>query len=144
MFWENFAVASPGKIYSAFGALEFPVFKGLYWLFIGFLLDRYLLFAIGEPELKPADVKEPFWVEGAQLRARYCVGTYDKTKYSTNANYEQYTGLGKGTSKSETTEEKRIVKPETFATLKDIILLSPFGFFRVNKTPYYSHKAFKI
>jgi len=29
------------------------------------------------------------------------VGTYDKAKYSTNANFEQYTGMGKGTGTSE-------------------------------------------
>src|SRR5690606_32187010 len=38
------------------------------------------------------------------------VGTYDKQKVTQSANYEQYTKLGKGTSKSITTEEKRIIK----------------------------------
>lgn len=71
------------------------------------------------------------------------VGTYDKEKTSHNANYEQYTGLGKGTGTSVTTEEKKIIKPEEFATLKDVVLLTPFGFFRVDKTPYYSTKAFQ-
>lgn len=70
------------------------------------------------------------------------VGTFDKTKYSTSANFEQYTGLGKGTGTSETTEEKRIIKPEEFGTLTDIVLLTPYGFCRVDKTPYYSDEAF--
>lgn len=71
------------------------------------------------------------------------VGTYDKKKKSQNANYEQYTGMGTGTGQSRTTEEKRIIKPEEFATLGNIVLLSPFGFFRVKKTPYYKEPAFK-
>ena len=70
------------------------------------------------------------------------VGTYDKLKVSQNANFEQYTGLGKGTGKSRTTEEKRIIKPEEFGTLKDIILLTPYGFYRANKAPYYQEKIF--
>ena len=70
------------------------------------------------------------------------VGTYDKQKVTQSANYEQYTKLGKGTSKSITTEEKRIIKPEEFAYLQDIVLLSPFGFARIEKAPYYQDKYF--
>ena len=70
------------------------------------------------------------------------VGTYDKQKKSQSANYEQYTGIGTGTGTSQTTEEKRIIKPEEFATLKEIVLLSPAGFFRVQKAPYYKDKNF--
>lgn len=70
------------------------------------------------------------------------VGTYDKTKITQTANYEQYTKLGKGTGKSVTTEEKRIIKPEEFAYLQDIVLLSPFGFARIEKAPYYQDKYF--
>lgn len=72
------------------------------------------------------------------------VGTYDKQKKSQNANFEQYTGMGKGTGESKTTEEKRIIKPEQFATLQDIVILSPFGFFRADKAPYYQDPAFKV
>lgn len=71
------------------------------------------------------------------------VGTYDKKKKSQSANYEQYTGMGTGTGASKTTEEKRIIKPEEFATLKDIVFLSPMGFFRAQKAPYYEDKHFK-
>ena len=70
------------------------------------------------------------------------VGTYDKQKKSQNANFEQYTGMGRGTGESKTTEEKRIIKPEQFATLPDIVLLNPFtGFCRVDKAPYYKEKG---
>lgn len=64
------------------------------------------------------------------------VGTYDKMKKSRNSNFEQYTGLGKGRGTGETTEEKRIVKPEDFGSLKDIIILSPKGYFRIDKHHY--------
>lgn len=70
------------------------------------------------------------------------VGTYDKIKKSNSANADIF-GIGKGTGVSTTTEEKRIIKPEEFSTLKDIVLLTPFGFCRVDKTPYYSTKAFQ-
>ena len=70
------------------------------------------------------------------------VGTYDKIKKSSNANFEQYTQMGKGTGTSVTTEEKRIIKPEEFATLDKIVLLTPFGFCRAEKTPYYKDKRF--
>lgn len=70
------------------------------------------------------------------------VGTYDKKKKSSGAQFEQYSGLEKGTSTSQTTEEKRIIKPEEFAALKDVVLLTPYGFARVGKTPYYKTKIF--
>lgn len=70
------------------------------------------------------------------------VGTYDKMKKTSSANFEQYTQMGKGTGASKTTEEKRIIKPEEFATLDKIVLLTPFGFCRAEKTPYYKDKRF--
>ena len=70
------------------------------------------------------------------------VGTYDKIKKSSSANFEQYTQMGKGTGTSKTTEEKRIIKPEEFATLDKIVLLTPYGFCRAEKAPYYLEKRF--
>jgi type IV secretion system protein VirD4 len=64
------------------------------------------------------------------------VGTYDRPKPTNSKNYDRF-GFKSGSSTSETTEEKRIIKPEDFATLKDIVLLTPFGFFRVEKKPYF-------
>jgi len=65
------------------------------------------------------------------------VGTYEKIKVSHDLRFEPITGFvaGKGTSK--TTEEKRKLKPEDWATLRDIALFTPFGFFRAEKVPYY-------
>lgn len=70
------------------------------------------------------------------------VGTYEKEKITQSENFEQYTKLGKGTGKSRTTEEKRIIKPEEFAYLQDIVLLTPFGYSRIEKAPYYQDKLF--
>jgi type IV secretion system protein VirD4 len=65
------------------------------------------------------------------------VGTHDKRKDTSSANLEQYSGLGKGTGTSTTTEEKRIIKPEEFGRLHDIVLLTPYGFCRVEKRAYW-------
>ncbi len=43
-------------------------------------------------------------------------------------------------STSITTEEKPIIKPEDFAYLQDIVLLTPYRFMRVQKVPYYQNQ----
>jgi len=68
------------------------------------------------------------------------VGTYDRLK--TSKGVVKRPILGTPTSKNEntSTEDRRIIKPEEFATLDDIILLHPLsapGFLRVEKVPYY-------
>ena len=63
-------------------------------------------------------------------------GTYDKEKESKNINYDTI-GIGKGTSKGTTTEEKHKIKLEEFAHLQDIVLFTPKGSMRVDKAPYY-------
>lgn len=67
------------------------------------------------------------------------VGTYEKTKNIDGMSYDPSGILGRGKNKQTTTEEKRIIRPEEFATLGDIVLLHPFkpGFLRVDKVPYY-------
>jgi type IV secretion system protein VirD4 len=64
------------------------------------------------------------------------VGTYDKkvTNLGTQSNIF---GLPKGKSTNTSETEKRIIKPEEFGMLDDIVLLTPHGTIRVNKTPYY-------
>ena len=70
------------------------------------------------------------------------VGTYEKGKKSTSANSDPF-GMKPTAGTSRTTEEKRMIKPEDFATLKKIVLLTPFGFLQVDKTPYYEDTNFK-
>jgi len=70
------------------------------------------------------------------------VGTYDKTKKSQSAQFEQYTGMGHGTGTSTTTEEKRIIKPEEFAYLRDVVCVFPNGYRRLKKNNYYEDSTF--
>ena len=65
------------------------------------------------------------------------VGKYDKKKTSDTINNQPY-GLPGSTGFTTTTEKDRIIQPEEFATLKDIVLLYPDGFARVDKMPYYA------
>ena len=69
------------------------------------------------------------------------VGTYDKTKKSNSVNADNF-GLGKGSGVSTTTEEKKIIKPEEFAYLQDVVCIFPTGYARIKKTPYYLDSAF--
>ena len=69
------------------------------------------------------------------------VGTYDKKKDSSNYNAD-ILGVGKGQGKSSSTEEKRIIKPEEFAYLKDVVCVFPNGYKRLQKANYYEDKTF--
>lgn len=69
------------------------------------------------------------------------VGTYDKEKKSSNFNAD-VTGMAKGSGTSRTTEEKRIIKPEEFAYLKDVVCIFPNGYKRIEKIKYWEDKAF--
>jgi len=67
------------------------------------------------------------------------VGTYEKIRATQSQNKNQYGApSGSGASFAED-NEKRIIKPEEFAYLRDIILLYPLphNFCRVQKQPYY-------
>lgn len=71
------------------------------------------------------------------------VGTYEKKKLSTSKNSNMI-GVGKGLGTSKTTEEKRIIKPEEFAYLQDIVCIFPTGYRRIEKAPYYADKNFSL
>jgi type IV secretion system protein VirD4 len=69
------------------------------------------------------------------------VGTYEKIRSSHSQNYDPYIGAptGHGTQTSQD-YEKRIIKPEEFATLQNELILLyplPYNFCRVQKQPYY-------
>lgn len=69
------------------------------------------------------------------------VGTYDKMKKSSSTNADVF-GMGKGSGVSTTTEEKRIIKPEEFAYLQDVVCIFPTGYSRITKIKYWEDKAF--
>lgn len=71
------------------------------------------------------------------------VGTYERVKKSQSTNFGALIPDRKGSGISKTTEERRKIKSEDFGSLKDIVLLTPSGFTRVNKTPYYEDSNFK-
>jgi type IV secretion system protein VirD4 len=65
------------------------------------------------------------------------VGTQEKIKVSEDIRLAPVTNFVANSGISKTSEEKRKLKPEQLAFLKEIALFTPFGFFRVEKTPYY-------
>jgi type IV secretion system protein VirD4 len=65
------------------------------------------------------------------------VGTYDRPMTSYGTQSEAYTGLPKGTNATTYEMERRIIKPEEFGLLSDIVLLTPYGYCRVDKAAYY-------
>ena len=69
------------------------------------------------------------------------VGTYDKKKLSSNYNADVI-GIGKGQGTSKTEEEKKIIKPEEFAYLQDVVCLFPNGYRRIDKAYYFKDKTF--
>lgn len=70
------------------------------------------------------------------------VGTYDKEKTSSNYNAD-IIGIGKGQGTTSTTESnQRIIKPEEFAYLEDLVCVFPNGYRRIDKAYYFKDKAF--
>jgi len=68
------------------------------------------------------------------------VGTFDKIRGSQSQSFDPYVGAPAGSGKSFSEDmEKRVIKPEEFAALREIILLYPIprNFCRVQKQPYY-------
>ncbi|MCL2797958.1 MAG: type IV secretory system conjugative DNA transfer family protein [Firmicutes bacterium] len=72
------------------------------------------------------------------------VGTYEKMRNTKTTNKDPYYGYDTGNSETSTQDlEKRIIKPEEFASLQNIILLYPMprNFCRVQKYPWYLTRA---
>jgi type IV secretion system protein VirD4 len=65
------------------------------------------------------------------------VGTFDKIRVVKSQQYDSITKFKAGSSVTTMKEEKPIIKPHEFATLEQIVLLTPFGAYKVNKKPYY-------
>jgi len=67
------------------------------------------------------------------------VGTHEKFRTSQDLRLEPLTAFVASKGMGKTTEDKRKLKPEAWATLKEIALFTPFGFFKVERAPYYKY-----
>jgi len=65
------------------------------------------------------------------------VGTYDKIRTIKSQQYAPITRFKSGSSTTTMQEEKPMIKPHEFATLEQIVLLTPFGAFKAGKRAYY-------
>lgn len=81
---------------------------------------------------------------GDESTMKWCsalVGTYDKKKVSSNYNAD-IMGIGKGQGTSTGTEERKIIKPEDFQYLQDVVCIFPNGYRRLEKASYFNDKVF--
>jgi type IV secretion system protein VirD4 len=67
------------------------------------------------------------------------LGKYRELKISTTQNFDT-TNLSTGRSTHANIEDRPRLESWDFYTLPDIILLTPYGFCRVDKEPYYKHE----
>ena len=67
------------------------------------------------------------------------VGTYDKIRVVKSQQYDRFTSFKAGSAVTTLTEEKPIIKPHEFATLEQIVLLTPHGAYKADKKPYYEN-----
>jgi type IV secretion system protein VirD4 len=65
------------------------------------------------------------------------VGTHEKLKITHDLRLEPLFNFVSTSGTSKTSEEKRKMKPEIWATLRQIALFTPYGFFKVEKMPFY-------
>ena len=65
-------------------------------------------------------------------------GTYEKTKISWSRNYMPIVNFPLSSGINIYTEEKPRIKSADFGTLKNMILYTPDGVYRINKDPYYT------
>jgi type IV secretion system protein VirD4 len=71
------------------------------------------------------------------------VGNSEVEKESRSIQYEAGSGVETGYSSSWNKHREAIIFPAEFAKLKDIVILSPEGFCRVDKEPYYEKNSLK-
>jgi len=75
---------------------------------------------------------------------QYCsnlVGSVETPKASINENCNMFTGQVTGYNRSISIAREPIIYPHEFEALSDIVVVSPHGYFRVDKVPYYKNKS---
>lgn len=77
----------------------------------------------------------------------YCsnlVGSVETPKGNINEGYNFFTDQVTGYSRNISTTREPIIYPHEFGPMSDMVIVSPAGYFRVDKVPYYSHKELFI
>lgn len=74
---------------------------------------------------------------------QYCsnlVGSVATPQGSISENYNMFTGQVTGYSRNICTTREPIIYPHEFGSMSDVVVVSPDGYFRIDKIPYYSRK----
>lgn len=74
---------------------------------------------------------------------QYCsnlVGSVETPRGSISENYNMFTGQVTGYSRNICITREPIIYPHEFSTMSDVVIVSPEGYFRVDKVPYHSNK----
>lgn len=74
---------------------------------------------------------------------QYCsnlVGSVATPQGSISENYNMFTGQITGYSRNISTTREPVIYPHEFSSMSDVVVVSPDGYFRIDKIPYYSHK----
>ncbi len=74
---------------------------------------------------------------------QYCsnlVGSVETLRASINESCNMFTGQVTGYNRSISTTREPIIYPHEFGTLSDVVIVSPEGYVRVRKVPYYENK----
>lgn len=69
------------------------------------------------------------------------VGSVATPKGSISESYNMFTGQVTGCSRSIGVTREPIIYPHEFSSMTDVVIVSPEGYFRIGKAPYYSHQG---
>lgn len=67
-------------------------------------------------------------------------GNMDSKHKSVSMNHDGYSGEAVGYSRTISEARRPLIYPEEFSTLKDVVLLTPYGNCRINKIMFYEHE----
>lgn len=69
------------------------------------------------------------------------VGSVATPQGSISESYNMFTGQVTGCSRNIGVTREPIIYPHEFGSMSDVVIVSPEGYFRVGKAPYYSHQG---
>lgn len=68
-------------------------------------------------------------------------GSCDSVQKSVSMNHSGYSGEAAGYSRTMSEVRKPVIRPEEFLTMKDVVLFTPYGNYRVNKIMFYENEG---